>query len=468
MLMFLNGYVECNKQNFTFTYDEDILHLVPMNPNEIKQYDFFINRKLDEKLLIGTTTKNEAIVFFDCHLIKNAAGYLAKPSAYIQYCNKQVIDFESIVFNGNVVNFFYRPLQIVDIDNTIYDHINGGATIKLKPFDKIGKEENVTIDDINALLSLSIYLPPNPIDSKVIDNLGNLNSFLRLSLNTPTDISLFSKIYGWMYKLFTFLTFRSSIEFGNIILQNKTSDGKFITIANVYIRKHETTPHIDADSIIGYYFIEEHISSLLNNINSPNINLLFIPETEKEIKYIDPVKYMSCCSSFESAFLFRYGKVKGKIDENYLTAKEDIEAYIRTKINQYKNVQGKGKLRSAYKSLLRTVNLTDFSLADKYKYCLKEYNDIIHDYISNVLRNLGFTIQSDSVPIPVIDEGILRQIPIDFADHRNLLVHDHIEAFLPIHIAGYLIAKCIIYVLLLDSARINHHLIKQSIDIIFK
>lgn len=465
--MYINGYVKCNNQDFSFTYDEETLHLVPMNPSEIKPYDSFLNRKLTESLLVGITTTNKAIAFLNCHLSKCMAGYIAIPAGYILFNTSQVEDFEAIVFKGEIINFFYRPIQIIDSNNTIYDYENGGATIQLKTFDKIGYEEDIAIDNLGTHLSLGISMPINPLDSHVIDSLGSLNSYLRLTFDTSIPLLKFSYVYSWIYNLFTFLTLRTSIEFGDIHLQGRTDDGRYMRIANVYIRKHKQTANLNHDAITGYYFIKGHIGELLNTLNSKTTNLLFIPATEKEIKYVDPVKFMSCCSSLESAFLLRYGKIKEQTDENFLNAKQDIETYITNIINEYEGVKGKGKLRSAYKGLLKTVNLTDFSLADKYKYCLKTYDYVLKDYISKILLSTGLTVQNDSNLIPVPSEEELKQIPTTFAEHRNLLVHDHVEAFLPIHVAGYQIAQCIIYVLLMDNAHIDPDCIKQSIDIIF-
>lgn len=46
------GYVETLGRDYNFTYDNDLLQLVPRNKEEIKSYDFIKNKNMDCKRLI--------------------------------------------------------------------------------------------------------------------------------------------------------------------------------------------------------------------------------------------------------------------------------------------------------------------------------------------------------------------------------------------------------------------------------
>ena len=44
--------------------------------------------------------------------------------------------FDVITFRGGIIDYFYRPNQIIDTENTQYNYDISGATLKLKTFDE--------------------------------------------------------------------------------------------------------------------------------------------------------------------------------------------------------------------------------------------------------------------------------------------------------------------------------------------
>lgn len=60
-----SGYIlnDLDKQ-YAFTYDGELLQLVPKDEKEIKPYDCFIDIVVEKELLSGITTPNKSSIFF--------------------------------------------------------------------------------------------------------------------------------------------------------------------------------------------------------------------------------------------------------------------------------------------------------------------------------------------------------------------------------------------------------------------
>lgn len=47
-----SGYVELKEKNYIFTYDGELLQLVPKEQNSIKSYDFLKNKNISLDVLV--------------------------------------------------------------------------------------------------------------------------------------------------------------------------------------------------------------------------------------------------------------------------------------------------------------------------------------------------------------------------------------------------------------------------------
>ena len=50
-----SGYIKCMDKPYIFTYDGDLLQLVPKDEESIKPYDFLINKNMNYDVLEGDT-----------------------------------------------------------------------------------------------------------------------------------------------------------------------------------------------------------------------------------------------------------------------------------------------------------------------------------------------------------------------------------------------------------------------------
>ena len=368
-----NGYIFSGlDKEYSFTYDGELLQLVPLNPKEIKPYDFLENRLVEKELLNGYTLQRENIFFLKCRLQRNISGYVAKPAGYVCFDN-EIKSFKTMVLKGEVINFFYRPNQILADDSDYPWDEDGGGKLILNKFSDITKSKQIFIAGERANFVVSVSRPAFPKYMVKDYSLGTPRSFIRLEFENDIPIEKFAQIYSWMQNLFEFVNFKESVFVENIELGTISESEKVSKVAKVYLLHKRELDLNSPDSVIGYYFIEQGLNELLQILNTKNLNMLFLPKNAKENKYIEPKKYMLCCSSFESVFNFAFPNAKMSENAKMRKAKDSIIEFIDCKDREYKKKDG--AIRKEYKSLKRLIELADFSLSEKYRWCLNHYNE---------------------------------------------------------------------------------------------
>ena len=140
-----SGYINCMNKPYIFTYDGELLQLVPKDEESIKPYDSFKNKNINYEVLEGDTIGFDKIFFLNCRLQVSLSGYIAKPAGYVCFSNGER-KFDVITFKGGIIDYFYRPNHIIDESNTQYDYNTGEATLKLKTFDETSGWEKSNTD----------------------------------------------------------------------------------------------------------------------------------------------------------------------------------------------------------------------------------------------------------------------------------------------------------------------------------
>lgn len=444
-----SGYIGCLDKPYIFTYDGELLQLVPKDKELIKPYDSLKNTNQHFDVLEGVTQRNERICFLNCKLQVFHSGYMSKPSGFICF-NSNIDTFDVITFRSGIMDFFYTPNQIVDTVNSSCDYETGESVIKLKSFDETSKYCDISIDGKKVNLMLGITQPGIPLHLKIDYNLGKPKTILRLTFDTPVEISEFRKIYMWIYHLMVFLNFCEDIYMGEIELGKLNEERKIAKVAYTHIIERDKAEIADIDRIIGYYFISNHLNELLQIVNKPDLNLLFIPDNVKSDKYLSPEQYMICCTSFESVFSFAFPSAKMDFSHKANEVKEEFLKYISDKEKEYKGVDA--KKRKEFNKYADMIKLLDFSLAEKFEYCQSQYEAIMNHYIYKWKYSLSFTKQE------------LDDIAQFFAKKRNMLMHNSLEKFEDIHILAYSLARVFIYAMILKKASVEDNMIIQAID----
>lgn len=445
----LNGL---DKQ-YAFTYDGELLQLVPKNEKEIRPYDCFIDMVVEKELLSGITMPNKSSIFFlKCRLQRNNSGYIAKPAGYICF-DDSVNTFRTMVLKGEVINYFYRPNQILGEGSEYPWEDDGGGKLIIRKFSEITKRKSVNIAGEKADFVVSISRPQFPKFMKAAYSLGSPKSFVRLEFENDIPVEKFAEIYLWIQNFFEFLNFRKSVFVEEIELGTFTQEERISKRADVHLL-HKREIDLDSpDLTIGYYFIEGKLDALLNVLNSEKLNMMFIPVNRKEDNYIDPQKYMLCCSSFESVFNYCFPNKKMEENEKFKDAKMSVVKFIEEKDEEYKGKDG--AIRKEYGSLKKIIELTDFSLEQKYRWCLREYSDYISDYCERVYQKCN------------LKQEQIEEIPKLFALKRNILVHSNIESIEKEDVAAYAIMRYLIYFIILEQIGISKELVKNAVESIF-
>lgn len=444
-----SGYIKCMDKPYIFTYDGELLQLVPKDEESIKLYDCFQNKNINYDVLEGDTIGLDKIFFLNCQLKVSLSGYIAKPAGYVCFSNGER-KFDVITFKSGIVDYFYRPNHIIDEENTQYDYNTGAAELKLKSFEETSKEIQVEVAGKKALLTLSVTMPGKPLHMQIDYNLGKPKSILRLTFDEPVDVSEFRTIYMWIYNLMVFCNFRKDISLGKIELGKINKEKRIEQIGYTYLNEKEKNDISDVERIIGYYFVFDHINELLQIVNKEDLNLLFIPRSEKEDKYISAEKYMICCTSFESVFNYVFPNAKAENSEKASEVKNEFLQYIATKREEY--IGKDKKKRKEFQKYADIIELLDFGLAEKFDYCNTQYEKSIAEYKKKVLWRFNFTQEQ------------LDELSLQFAKKRNLLIHSSVGDFDDIHIFAYSLARAFIYAMILDKANIDSLMIIQAID----
>lgn len=217
------GYISELEKVYIFTYDGELLQLVPKEKNEIKPYDFLNDSNKNLEILEGETQAGNKIFFLNCRLLVRESGYIARPAGFI-LCNHDLDMFDTITFKSGIIDFFYRTNQIIDEKESYCNYQSGESMVKLKGFADTTEHYDVFIAEKKADLCLSITQPGLPLDFTIGYSLGRPKSTLMLTFENPVGISEFRSIYLWIYNLMIFLNFRRDVFMGEITLGRLTDD----------------------------------------------------------------------------------------------------------------------------------------------------------------------------------------------------------------------------------------------------
>lgn len=115
----------------------------------------------------------------------------------------------------------------------------------------------------------------------------------------------------------------------------------------------------------------------------------------------------------------------------------------------------KDKIGKYAKKILDDLDKIDFSLEEQFNNVLKKYTDILSDYKKMLAQRMKISLEGN------INLGQI------FSKMRNEIGHGHPKDLDDIHAYTYQLARCMIYVMILDNTGISHDAIKRIIHKIF-
>ena len=213
---------------------------------------------------------------------------------------------------------------------------------------------------------------------------------------------------------------------------------------------------------------------------------LFVPDNDTEYKELSHTSFLECALSFEGEYdrtqetkmetnaVFQQIKQLANeivINESCKLADQDESDVLRGELlecirksfqsaaeelgEQQTSGKKKNKIIKYAKKLLDDLDKSDFSLEEQFNNVLKKYAGILNDYKKMLAQRMKISLEGKTN---------LGQI---FSNMRNDIGHGHPKDLEDIHAYTYQLARCMIYVMILDNTGISHDAIKRIIHKIF-
>ena len=215
--------------------------------------------------------------------------------------------FHAIAFVGGNINPVYYPdIAIANRDLNELLNNEGTREIKIRPFVDYTQSVDFKIDNEKVKLTISIGQFDNNSSSNENNayNLGELNSFIRLSFEESKKFDQLKRYYAIIKNLVAILTKQNNVSF-DVYLYQRNLKGKFYRTAECKIcDKYENYSVKKSNKVIGISSVMECIPELIRKIDSgqalPLLRLL--PEDNSKINKISITNVQDLCTALEVAY----------------------------------------------------------------------------------------------------------------------------------------------------------------------
>lgn len=477
------GHVRIDRKNIPYHLIDDKVSLIPNNaysmlfPSEIKH----------KKIIKGITTGNRNVQFLNCRYNANSLSYQVMIISESNTGMYNIFEgFDRICFEGIPVNVFAGPGEIF-VSEDGYDISKRILAITSKEWDKLNIKTNTKIKSENLILSVDYTIHPNKRYAET--SIGEAIPRFCIEYEKTQNISKIPEMYLMAYDFFAFLNFRRNIKFDKIYIQKKI-EGKFETIARVFVKSNNWGKYTNTENnSIVLNDIKDDLGSLFKSVVTRRQNKIydnfFIPCNDEENLQISYEAFLSCALSFESEYSRTYPSKKEekekyaylqklfidsaeKLNEMIILiegghiSKDDFEKMyfgminplVMDKLNGVSKTQGR-EYKGYYENIVDTLSKLDFSLGEKYKKALAVKREIVNPVIERVCsaNNIVFPSEHEAGKI--------------FSLFRNGIAHGNPEEIQEIHWVLYVVARALIYALVLSNSGVEEDKIKSIVNKLF-
>ena len=341
---------------------------------------------------------------------------------------------DSITFMGEVINRFYHHFRKIDKEKTNFAD-DGSANIVLKPYSEVTSSHKISIGNIACSLLLStLYLAHGNQEKETI---LELKSTLDLHFDKPLFCSDIKEVYTTLLNFFRFLNFRKNIGFEKIVIKKIDSDinkpvGELILLAK------EENSIVPIQRAIHYEDISSRFETLFSNVISSERYILFAPKDNKEATFVNYWSYIDATTSFE--YFYRKSNKDVENDIEF----EKCKQLILDRIADIEN--------NNIKSLRKKIEkLDNSSLRKRFKESLRTNKTLLE----NAFPKLNLNSKS------------MESISHSFAEQRNKIGHGDTDGLSDLNIKPYILALCIIYIMILKESGIGNNTVVTIIKNIF-
>ena len=322
-------------------------------------------------------------------------------------------------------------------------------------------------------------------------NIGTCTPRFYIDFKESVGTDIIPDCYLWVFDFMKFLSFRRNIKFDDIKIYKRNSDKKIEKTGIVYFRTIDRGEYTNSDlntiltRDIGDKFGElfQYIAERRQRDTSDE---LFVPDNDTEYKELSHTSFLECALSFEGEYdrtqetkietNAEFQQIKQLandvvVDESCKlvdqeesdSLKEELLEYIKKRFEsaaeelkeQQTSRKKKDKIVKYAKKLLDDLDKIDFSLEEQFNNVLKKYADILNDYKKMLAQRMKIRFEGN------INLGQI------FSKMRNEIGHGHPKDIEDIHAYTFQLARCMIYVMILDNTGISHDAIKRVIHKIF-
>lgn len=338
------------------------------------------NKKAAETIIpvhgfvIGKTTENKYVYIPASRNFKVMAMATLDTWLYFVSGRKDIDSFEAISFQGGTLDkLFIKSSSEFDYDDPTKVIYKDDRKIYSLTDKKIKGELSIRS---NIIVHGILIENGNPIAVK--------GSELKIVFDERKDIKSFSEVFGYILDLCKFLAFRKNVRFGEIFLEEKSKEYSGVNedIAKCFVY-YDDCQEIEKPfmSCITFNDIGDGIDKLLSAIvtnrpKKPKFNIGFIPENDKDVKYVTSMKIREVCSALESEM--ELAKIKVAQENDFENLVENLKEIVTT------HRDGKQPLKNvkSYDYILDTLKHLKGTLADRIEKCFLQYQQEIGENLS--------------------------------------------------------------------------------------
>lgn len=402
----------------------------------------------------------------------------------------KLVEFDRITFSGKPVDVFAGGSAnvMIPVEDGI-DWEERAFSIKPKHWDQINTRYSAVIDGIACEVGIDYLIYYNNVWGE--RSIGTCIPRFYIDFRQAVSIEMIPNCYLWVFDFMKFLSFRRNIKFDEIKIYRHSEGGKFKQSGIVHIGTVDRGEYTNTErNTIVVEDIDEKFGELFQYIaerrQKDTSDELFFPDNDKAYKDVTHTSFLECALSFEGEY-DRTQETKTEINAKFRQVKElainvtvdetcklagdeddnikiellefitnGFQASIGEIVQQSSKTQAR-KITDYAKKILDDLNKIDFSLEEQFNYLLKQkYSNILEDYQKSLASKMGISLTEK------INFGE------KFANMRNAIGHGHPKKLEDIHIYVYRLARCMIYVMILDNIGISHNKIKIIVKKIFR
>lgn len=415
------------------------------------RYQFHMFEPLHIEMLSGELLDGYLIFFPDIILHPHAFGraFHGGVASFILGKNnvnpyREFSNFEAITFYGDVVDKFYNPIRKFDYKHSDLENDTGEALFRLKSYADTTVTHSVDFKGQTMRVELSVTKPGGPTSSHF--ELGKLKSIIRLSAEKPWALEDIHDIYWLVIHFFMFINFRKDIRFDSIILSNRDAAGLYSPKAYFHANVSHECNNRAIWKTIQYEDLDDRFPNLFTLIDSKQQHYEFIPDSDKDARYIKHHNYMLTSSAFEYIYRNYY---PSEMESD--AAWQELRQGILSKIDEAIANTPEPYLQDAKKLRLAAEREDGRTLRVCFKSAVQNRQSILAEVFGE------FKFGSDKI----------NNISYDFKSKRDMLAHGDLENFNNIDVQPYQLAQCLIYYMLLEQAGVAESSIRKILTRVF-